>query len=98
VTEARVKAGEATYRELCVGCHGPTGKGNGPVAKMLSVAPGDLTRPRADTVGEIYWKITTGRFPMPSYEDRLKEGERWQVALYTLSLPRPSADAERPGP
>ncbi len=37
---------------------------------MLKVAPGDLTRPRADSVGEIFWKLTTGRFPMPSYEDQ----------------------------
>jgi hypothetical protein len=34
---------------------------------------------------------------MPSYEDRLKEVERWQVALYTLGLAKPAAEAGGPG-
>jgi mono/diheme cytochrome c family protein len=97
VTDAQVQAGAAIFKQLCVSCHGTAGNGNGPIAKMLSVSPGDLTRPRTATAGELYWKVTTGRFPMPSYEDRLKEVERWQVALYTLGLAKPAAEAGGPG-
>ena len=36
--------GQALYKEYCAACHGQDGKGGGPVAKSLKVAPPDLTR------------------------------------------------------
>lgn len=37
------KAGEATFRQFCVTCHGSTGKGNGPAAAGLNPKPSDLS-------------------------------------------------------
>jgi mono/diheme cytochrome c family protein len=37
------KAGKAKYDALCVGCHGATGKGDGPAAARLNPKPGDFT-------------------------------------------------------
>lgn len=38
-------AGRAVYLDRCVSCHGPRGKGDGPIARGLSGTPvGDLTR------------------------------------------------------
>lgn len=36
--------GQAEYVRSCAACHGPTGKGNGPVADTLNRAPTDLTK------------------------------------------------------
>ena len=36
-------AGPAIYQERCASCHGLSGKGDGPVAPALKVAPPDLT-------------------------------------------------------
>ncbi len=37
------KAGKAKYDQLCVGCHGPSGKGDGPAAGSLNPKPQDYT-------------------------------------------------------
>ena len=41
--KADIKAGAETYRKYCSSCHGKQGKGDGPVAKALKIAPSDLT-------------------------------------------------------
>jgi len=38
-----LKAAASNYTESCAGCHGATGKGDGPKAAKLSVKVGDLT-------------------------------------------------------
>jgi mono/diheme cytochrome c family protein len=39
-----VENGGALYRSYCASCHGAEGKGDGPLAPNLRVAPSDLTR------------------------------------------------------
>ena len=39
-----VENGAQTFRSYCVSCHGAGGKGDGPLAANLRVAPTDLTR------------------------------------------------------
>jgi mono/diheme cytochrome c family protein len=38
------KSGEQLYLQYCASCHGRTGRGDGPVAKSLTVEVPDLTR------------------------------------------------------
>lgn len=35
--------GRVSYAQLCVSCHGPAGKGDGPAGPLLKTQPGDLT-------------------------------------------------------
>jgi cytochrome c2 len=42
-TAASLKAGAETYRQCCAVCHGTAGKGDGPAASALKVAPPDLS-------------------------------------------------------
>lgn len=52
VTEReRIEDGGQTYSVYCVGCHGKSGRGDGPVAAELKVAPADLTRLSARNEG-----------------------------------------------
>lgn len=37
-------SGADLYAQLCASCHGPEGRGNGPVAATLETPPSDLTR------------------------------------------------------
>lgn len=38
------------------------------------------------TDGELFWKMTTGRAPMPSWQDRLSETQRWELVNYLREL------------
>ena len=50
------------------------------------------------TDGELFWQITRGRLPMPAFEDKLTDQERWQLVDYirTFASKSPSA-ASGPG-
>lgn len=41
---AQLKLGEIEYMGNCASCHGANGKGDGPVAEVLSTKPSDLTQ------------------------------------------------------
>jgi mono/diheme cytochrome c family protein len=71
----------------CVSCHGPKGKGDGPAAAALPVKPANWSSPavQAETDGEIFWKITNGRGPMPPWR-HLAEKDRWALVHYIRSL------------
>lgn len=88
-----IAAGKIVYTKECLSCHGTTGKGDGPAAKDLKKSPGDLSNPKMweQTDGALFWKITTGRTPMASYEKLLTEEQRWNVINYSRTLaPHPS--------
>jgi mono/diheme cytochrome c family protein len=84
-TADAIAAGKQAYGEHCRSCHGEKGDGRGEKAAELSVAPGDFTdtrEMRRRTDGEIFWQITRGRLPMPAFEDKLSDLERWQLVDY----------------
>jgi mono/diheme cytochrome c family protein len=79
--EASIAAGRKVYVAQCLSCHGEKGHGDGPASKDLTPKPRDLATPAiaAQTDGAIFWKLTEGRKPMPSFEKLISEDERWQV-------------------
>jgi mono/diheme cytochrome c family protein len=88
VTESSLAAGQKIYLKRCLACHGKTGKGDGPDAADLGIDPAKLSDPaiRAETDGELFWKITVGKKPMPNYGTRLSPADRWNVINYLRSL------------
>ena len=85
--DAGVRDGRGTFNLNCRLCHGPAGKGDGPAAGALNPKPRDLTSRtvQAETDGELFWKITTGRGVMPSWR-QLPEKDRWSLVHYVRSL------------
>jgi mono/diheme cytochrome c family protein len=80
---------KSIYEENCLMCHGETGKGDGPMAGMLKEKPSDLTdtkRLGEMSDGEIFWVVTKGVKPMPPFETKLSEEERWSLVHLTRSL------------
>jgi mono/diheme cytochrome c family protein len=63
-----VDQGEKVAKINCVSCHGARGKGDGAAAVALNPKPADWTSRRVqdESDGELFWKITTGRGPMPA--------------------------------
>jgi mono/diheme cytochrome c family protein len=88
-SEANLNAAKQIYDDKCVNCHGDKGKGDGSDAMMYDPAPSDLTdaaRMIKKTDGELYYQITEGRKPMPSYKKKLTDEQRWQLVLFVRSL------------
>ena len=91
-TEAALAAGEAIYGARCASCHGDTGRGDGKATRFIKPAPADISTAEARdrmTDGEIFYKITEGRKPMPGMARTLDDEERWQVVHYLRTLQPP---------
>src|SRR5687767_4870609 len=93
-TEAAIARGKALFVRECVACHGKTGRGDGPKAPDLKVNPGDFSRPATtqQSDGELFWKITRGRTPMPAYRSRFSDQDRWMLVHFIRTLG--NADAQ----
>lgn len=93
-TEEAVDDGMFNYMKHCQSCHGKDGDGNGERAPNLSVKPSNFTDAvmmREHTDGELFWQITHGRAPMPPFESKLTDKERWELVDYLRSLAQPPA-------
>jgi mono/diheme cytochrome c family protein len=78
--------GRMYYQINCAVCHGPGGKGDGPVAGKGIYPPplvGASAEGRSD--GYIFGIMRNGRGAMPSY-NRIEELDRWDVVNYVRGL------------
>ena len=85
------------YDDHCERCHGKTGRGDGADATKFSTSPRDLSdssRMSAQSDGELFYKISEGRRPMPEFKTKLTEEQRWQLVLFMRSMA--SADKKNP--
>lgn len=93
-----VDQGKQVYKDMkCWECHGEEGKGDGTKSDKLKddqgkpIVPFDFTTSkmrRGTSPENIYITFTTGLdgTGMPSYEDSLKDEDRWHLVSYTLKL------------
>lgn len=88
LNESSLAAGQKIYLKRCLACHGKAGNGDGPDAVDLGIHPAELSDPgvREETDGELFWKITVGKKPMPNYGTRLSPTDRWNVINYLRTL------------
>lgn len=88
-SDAVLAKAKTVYEENCLMCHGEAGKGDGPMASMLKEKPTDVSDAKIigeATDGEIFWFITKGKKPMPNFENKLSEEERWSLVHLMRSL------------
>ena len=83
--------GRDLFEKYCLACHGEKGDGKGPLAIRLHFTAADLTDAvgmtrQAD--GEIFWKISTGRDPMPSFkkDKGLPDAQIWDLVNHVRTL------------
>ncbi|MFZ4629144.1 MAG: c-type cytochrome [Blastocatellia bacterium] len=79
-----VANGREWYLQRCADCHGKQGKGNGWLSKGVFKPPTNLASQmvQANSDGELYWKITNGRSPMPASRIRFTDEQRWEIVSY----------------
>lgn len=79
------KAGEKLFKVNCMSCHGTPGQGN---FINLVPPPGDpaTEKIQRNKDGEIFYKVSTGRGPMPSFKNVLTTNDIWNVISYLRSF------------
>jgi len=87
-SESSLAAGGKIFLKTCATCHGKTGDADGPAVIQLNIHPAKLSDPKLATEsdGALFWKITTGKKPMPSYGKRISETDRWNLVNYVRTL------------
>lgn len=84
-TPGLAKQGEQLYLKNCQSCHGLPGKNNW---VKITPPPGDLSleKVQKQTDGELFYRITNGKTPMPEFRKILSEEERWWVISFLRSF------------
>lgn len=99
-TPASLAAGKALYKDNCLTCHGERGDGHGSWGERLAVRPADFTDRHMMsemTDGELYWKLSRGRYPMPSFADKFSETDRWNLVNYIRTFAANGSPSEAVG-
>jgi hypothetical protein len=67
---------DTLYAQRCLGCHGPAGEGDGPLARSLPVRPPDFRETvERKTNSQIRKVIAEGRGTMPAFSPALRQSE-----------------------
>lgn len=88
-TAPALKSAREVYADKCAQCHGDLGKGDGRDAARYDPAPTDFTdtkRMSSATDGELFYKISEGKKPMPVFKTKLTEDQRWELVLLIRSF------------
>jgi mono/diheme cytochrome c family protein len=90
--EGNAQNGKKTYEQLCLMCHGQTGKGDGPTGQFLTPKPSNFAKnipQHGDNWKDYYFRIiqgggtSVGRSSiMPAWKAQLKDSEIWDVISY----------------
>lgn len=83
-----IAAGKEIWAKECKSCHGTKGLGDGTKAAKIDISCGNFSSGafQGQTDGELYFKTTKGRKPMPSFEEKLDDTQRWQLVAYMRTL------------
>jgi putative copper resistance protein D len=90
-TPDSIAAGQLLFQANCQPCHGPGGRGDGPVGLTLNPRPVDLTLhtvPGIHTDGQLFLWISDG-YPgsqMPAFRSALSDEQRWHVVNFIRTL------------
>ena len=91
----------AVYLDKCANCHGDTGKGDGPEAANYYPHPATLADPsrmEGKSDGELFYRISNGRRPMPAFKKRLSDEQRWELVLLIRTFANFDTPVRPPAP
>jgi len=79
------KEGERLYMINCKSCHGTPGKGDYQANLVPKPADPVTEQIQNNLDGELFYKISTGRGPMPGFRNSLSANDLWHVISYIRS-------------
>ncbi len=95
---AAAARGAALFAIHCISCHGPEGRGDGPVSAKFPPAPNlrhiSICR-RSD--GFIYGTLTAGGRAMPTMREGTTSRDRWDLVAHVRALQRDGCTGGTPG-
>jgi mono/diheme cytochrome c family protein len=88
VDDESLAAGKEAYDGQCADCHGSSGKNDGKKVAEMKKEEKDRMVPLTDASvakqsdGELFWKISEGKKPMPAGKKLMDDNEMWSVVNY----------------
>lgn len=79
------KAGEEIFKKYCISCHGHPGQNDHANIIPIPIDPASK-KYQANSDGDLFYKITEGKTPMPTFKNILKSEEIWSVISYVRSF------------
>jgi cytochrome c6 len=83
---AHAQNGGALFKAKCAPCHGPDGKGDTSMGKMLKVRDLSSADVQKQTNAELTAIIEDGKGKMPAYKGKLSSGEVKELVSFIRSL------------
>jgi mono/diheme cytochrome c family protein len=99
-TPQSLQEASQVFQDTCSSCHGTGGAGDGVLSRTLNPKPANFTdakRMNRNTDGDLFWKITHGRGPMPAWE-QLPAKQRWGLVHYIRTFAPKANSAAKPHP
>ena len=83
-----LKKGQSVFESRCRPCHGPEGKGNGPLSDPAHPAADLTAGVKADLApdGILFYRVWNGKRPMPAFKSELTPDDVWAVVEYIKTL------------
>lgn len=98
-TAESLNRGQWVFETYCLVCHGPAGRGDGPISAANGrtppgpfpgiasyLAPGPMGRSDGYIYGVVTYAQAMGRGLMPRYGDKVRGTDRWDVVNYVRYL------------
>ncbi len=83
-----LKRGASIFESRCRPCHGPEGKGNGPLSDPAHPAADLTAGVKADWApdGVLFYRVWNGKKPMPAFKSDATQEEIWTVLEFVKTL------------
>lgn len=78
--------GQETFKGKCASCHGPDGKGQTAMGKMMKVKDLGSAEVQKQTDKELSDIISKGKSPMPGFGSQLKKAQIDELVAYVREL------------
>ena len=93
LSETVIRNGKELFKRSCVACHGPEGKGDGPIARetQMDPKPRNFTNPEFQRIrsdGELFWVLKHGSHDseMMRMDFFFTDEELWWLISYIRTL------------
>lgn len=83
---AHAQSGAALFKAKCAPCHGPDGKGDTSMGKVLKVRDLSSAEVQKQSNAELTTAIEDGKGKMPPYKGKLSSGDIKELVSYIRSL------------